>query len=87
MSIYREATIYVSKRTLKRLKWIRAAGLGPALKNDSTGNVERLQVTLDQLADLMLNAHIEQNYPGIVPAEKLFYKVEDQAIETLKNTH
>lgn len=89
--MFRENAIYVSRRTLKRLKWIRDAGLAPQIKNENPANFAQTKATLDQIGDHFLNAYIEEKFPGIVPAEKLYDKAhdsaEEQAIDTIKNTH
>jgi hypothetical protein len=90
VNLYREGTIYVQKRTLKRLKWIRQAGGAEGISvtdhNKYTGELYNRGMTLDEMADKLLNEYLEQKYPGLIPAEKLYNKAEDQAIETIKTT-
>lgn len=84
MKYSRDGTIYVSRKTLRRLRWIRDAYPGAfAITSDALANA---RMSLDEIADKWLNEFIEERFPGIVPAEKLSDKAEDQAIETIRTT-
>jgi len=89
MNTFREGTIYVSKRTLRRLKWVKASKPPLYTKNLSTGEISPLverPITLDEFADIFLNECLEEKFPGLIPAEKLYNQAEDQAIQTVKDT-
>jgi hypothetical protein len=72
--MFREGTIYVNTRTLRRLKWIRMTNPEPAEK-----------LTLDEMADTMLNEMIEAKYPNVLKAEEMFKTSLKDIAEVLKN--
>ena len=84
MNAFREGSLYVTKRTLRRLKWIRATGALDKIYDSMAGTTERSQPTLDELADKLLNEYLEAKYTALVKAEKEYEKAEDHAIQTLK---
>jgi len=85
VNTFREGTLYVSKKTLRRLKWVREAE-GAALYRTDPETGQTRTITLDELADKILNQFLTTNYPGLVPAEKLLEQAEDQVIQTVKDT-
>lgn len=85
MEAYRPGTIYVSKKTLRRLKWLRDAGLAGIKKNAEDSPTERLHPTLDSIAEQFLNEYIEDKFPDVLKVEALMSKAEKEALETLKN--
>lgn len=69
---YRDASIYVSFKTLRRLRWVAKA----IAVQSSAG-------TADELADLLLNKILIERYPTLLDYEKTVAKHEEEFAATL----
>ncbi len=76
MSLFRDKSLAISGKTLRRLHWIKEAELQRA-----GGSAEGKILTSDEIADRMLNEAIEQRYPQLLDAEK---RVEAAEVELKK---
>jgi hypothetical protein len=78
--------IYVSKKTLRRLYWLQNLSKQTCGNiTDAEGNV-RAMITVDEIADNILNKWIETEHPNIAKLEKRLNALEDQLVIELLNS-
>jgi hypothetical protein len=76
---FREKSIYLSDKLLKRLSWLKKV---QKTELDPRGFPNIL--TMDALAERLLNEKIEQDYPDIKDLEKRMKALEEQMILELE---
>lgn len=70
MSQFREASVYIHRKTLRRLWWVSKA------KN----------MVADALADQIINDYLEKEFPQLIEAEKAVKDAEKEFAKTFGKT-